>query len=64
MTAMTRYWDVRGGELIEISERESYELMHAPADGIYDEAWRVKQREHEARVIAKYDALPNRGLKK
>jgi len=59
---MARFFSTGNGQLVQISEAEFYELMFAPANGVYDEKFRQDQRAHEARVRAKYDLLPNRGL--
>ena len=43
------------GRLTEISEAESNERYFGPADGVYDEHFRWRQREHLCRVTRKYD---------
>lgn len=63
---MMAYLDTRKvdglNKLVEVSEQEFFELMYAPINGVYDDAFRERAREHRQRVIERYDKLPNRGL--
>ena len=55
MSAKARHFTCEPGphgyELVEIPERVFFDLMMAPADGVYDDAFYERSREHQRRVM-------------
>ena len=50
----TRWWGVVGGRYVEITEAESMARFCAPADGVYDEEFRRRRRQHLQAVEARF----------